>query len=169
MNKGHVQSRVLELKESIMEAFPEGSSEHRQAKSITKSKFGTNEWTTGVEDENSDFSELDTMYEWLRLNEAEGIAKKACKAAEANLMQKVADQYPKLSEEDCRSFLIDTKWYAALERSMDDEVNRVVNGLCNRVKTIGERYASTLSQLESEVEEYSQRVEEHLKKMGLEW
>ena len=169
MNKGNVQARVLELKESIMEAFPESSSEYKQAKSITKSKFGTNEWTTGVEDENGDFSELDTLYEWLRLNEAEGAAKKACKAAEADLMQKVADQYPKLSEEDCKSLLIEAKWYATLERSIDDEVNRIVQGLSNRVKMIGERYESTLSELESEVEEYSQKVEEHLKKMGLEW
>ena len=145
MNKGNVQARVLELKESIMEAFPESSSEYKQAKSITKSKFGTNEWTTGVEDENGDFSELDTLYEWLRLNEAEGAAKKACKAAEADLMQKVADQYPKLSEEECKSLLIEDKWYSALERSIDDEVNRIVQGLSSRVKMIGERYESTLS------------------------
>jgi type I restriction enzyme M protein len=169
MNKGNVQARVLELKESIMEAFPESSSEYKQGKSITKTKFGTNEWTTGVEDENGDFSELDTLYEWLRLNEAEGAAKKACKAVEVDLMQKVADQYPKLSEEDCKSLLIDAKWYSALERSIDDKVNRIIQGLSSRVKMIGERYASTLSELESEVEEYSQKVEEHLKKMGLEW
>jgi type I restriction enzyme M protein len=167
MNKGNVQARVLELKESIMESFPGSSSEYKQAKSITKSKFGSNEWTTGVEDENGDFSELDTLYEWLRLNEAEGAAKKACKAAEADLMQKVADQYPKLSEEECKSLLIEVKWYAALERSIDDEVNRIVQGLSSRVKMIGERYESTLSELESEVEEYSQKVEENLKKMGL--
>ena len=152
-----------------MEAFSESSSEYKRAKSITKSKFGTNEWITGIEDENGDFSELDTLYEWLRLNEAEGAAKKASKAAEANLMQKVAEQYPKLTDEDCKSLLIDAKWYAAIECSIDDEVNRIVQGLSSRVKMIGERYASTLSELESEVEEYSQKVEEHLKKMGLEW
>ena len=38
-----------------------------------------------------------------------------------------------------------------------------------RVKQIGERYASTLSELEAEVEKYSSMVEEHLKKMGIEW
>ena len=84
-------------------------------------------------------------------------------------MQKVADQYSKLSEEDCKSLLIEAKWYATLERSIDDEVNRIIQGLSSRVKMIGERYASTLFELESEVEEYSQKVEEHLKKMGLEW
>ncbi len=109
------------------------------------------------------------MNEWLKLNEAEGAAKKASTAALAAMMQKVAEQYPKLSEEDCKSLLIDDKWYAAIERSIDDEVNRIVQGLSSRVKMIGERYASTLSELESEVEEYSQKVEAHLKKMGLEW
>jgi type I restriction enzyme M protein len=169
INKGNVQSRVLELKESIMEAFSDSSSEYKQAKYITKSKFGTNEWTSGVDDENGDFSELDKLYEWLRLNEAEETTKKACKAVEAGLMQKVADQYPKLSEEDCKSLLIETKWYAALNQSIDDEINQIIQDLSSRVKMICDRYAYTLSELESKVEEYSQKNEQHLKKMGLEW
>jgi len=32
-----------------------------------------------------------------------------------------------------------------------------------------ERYASPLSHLESNVDEVSRRIEEHLKKMGLSW
>ena len=169
MNKGNVQARVLKLKESIMKVFPESSSEFKQAKTITKSKFGTNEWNTGVEDDKGDFSELDTLHEWLRLSKAEGATKKAYDAAKAILMQKVADQYSKLSEEDCKSLLIDAKWYVDLERSIDDEVNRVIQGLSSRVKMIGERYAYTLSELESKVEEYNQKNEKHLEKMGLEW
>ena len=97
MSKGVVQSRVLSLKETIMADFPENSSQYNQVKAITKSAFGTKPWTTGVEDENGDFAELDALYEWLRLNEAEGAAKKNSKAALAALMQKVAEQYPKLS------------------------------------------------------------------------
>lgn len=169
MSKGVVQSRVLKLKESVMETFSENSSEYKQVKAITKSSFGTKPWITGIEDENGDFAELDALYEWLRLNEAEGAAKKNSKAALSALMQKVAEQYPKLTEEDCKSLLINDKWYAAIERSIDDEVNRIVQNLSSRVKMIGERYESTLSELEKEVEEYSQKVEEHLKKMGLEW
>ena len=83
INKGNVQDSCLENQNPSWKSFSESSSEYKQAKSITKSKFGTNEWTTGVEDENGDFSELDTLYEWLRLNEAEEAAKKACKAAKS--------------------------------------------------------------------------------------
>ena len=152
-----------------MDAFQESSSEYKQVKAITKSSFGTKPWTTGVEDESGDFAELDAMYEWLRLNEAEGAAKKDSKAAQAALMQKVAEQYPKLSEEDCKSLLINDKWYAGIELLFNDELNRIVSDLSSRIKMIGERYASTLSELESEVEEYSLKVEQHLKKMGFEW
>lgn len=169
INKGNVQARVLELKGEIMNSFSENTVEYKQAKSITKSKFGTGEWTVGIQDENDYFSELDTLYEWLRLNEAEGNYKKVCKEKEINLMQKVAEKYPTLDEEDCKSLLINDKWYSALDNSIDDETNRIIQVLSSRVKMIGERYASTLSDLEREVEEYSQKVEEHLKKMGIEW
>ena len=169
INKGNVQARVLELKGEIMKSFSENTLEYKQAKSITKSKFGTSEWTVGIQDENDYFSELDTLYEWLRLNEAEGNYKKVCKEKEIDLMQKVAEKYPTLDEEDCKSLLINDKWYSALDHSIDDETNRIIQVLSSRVKMIGERYASTLSDLESEVEEYSQKVEEHLKKMGQKW
>ena len=83
--------------------------------------------------------------------------------------EKLVDQYRTLSEQACKDLLVEGKWYASIESAVEDEINRIVQGLSSRVKMIGERYASTLSELESEVEEYSQKVEEHLKKMGLEW
>jgi type I restriction enzyme M protein len=169
INQTTVKNRVQSLKNNILDSFPEGSLEYQQAKAIAKTTFGTKNWTTGILDDNGDFSDLDKLYEWLCLAKISSRAKSAKTAAEANLMQKVAEQYPKLSEEDCKSLLIDAKWYADIERSIDDEVSRIVQGLSSRVKMIGERYESTLSELENEVEEYSQKVEEHLKKMGLEW
>ena len=67
-----------------------------------------------------------------------------------------------------KSFLVPI-WKFIFQSSIDDEVNRIIQGLSTRVKQIGERYASTLSELEAEVEKYSSKVEEHLKKMGIEW
>jgi len=168
-NKGNVQSRVMELRESIMKNFAEHSSEFKQVKKISKSKFGTDAWNKGVIDNDGDFAELDSLHEWLRLNDEEGKAKKAAKAKEAELMQKVAEQYPKITEQDGKSLLIDSKWFTAIKSAIDDEVNSIIQGLSTRVKQIGERYASTLSELEAEVEKYSSKVEEHLKKMGIEW
>ena len=64
------------------------SSEFKQVKKISKSKFGTNEWEKGIVDANGDFADLDVLHEWLRLNDDEGRAKKAANAKEAELMQK---------------------------------------------------------------------------------
>lgn len=168
-SKGEVQKQVLKIKTTIMETFDRNSSEYKQAKAIAKTTFGTKEWLTGIQDEDGDFAELDNLHEWLRLTNLASHAKKNRDETEKNLMQKVAEKYSKLSEEDCKTLLIEAKWYATLERSIDDEVNGIVQGLSSRVKMIGERYASTLSELESEVEEYGQKVEEHLKEMGLGW
>jgi len=169
INKGKVQGRVLELKESIMNSFSENSSEYKQAKCITKSNFGIKEWVIGIQDEKEDFAELDILYEWLRIYEAEAISKKESKAAETDLMQKVVEKYPKITDEDCKSLLVDDKWFATIERSIDDEIIRVIQNLSNRVKMIGERYEYTLPELENKVEENNQRVAGHLNKMGFEW
>jgi type I restriction enzyme M protein len=56
-----------------------------------------------------------------------------------------------------------------MESAIGDETNRLVQHLSGRLKAIGERYASTLGELEAEVEAYGKKVEEHLKKMGIEW
>jgi type I restriction enzyme M protein len=169
INKGNVQSRVMELRESIMKNFAEYSSEFKQVRKISKSKFGIDTWDKGVIDNDGDFAELDTLYEWLRLNDEEGKARKAAKAKEAELMQKVAEQYTKIAELEGKSILIESKWFAAIERAIDDEVNRIIGKLIIRIKQIGERYASPLSELESEVQEYNSIVERHLRKIGLEW
>jgi len=46
-------------------------------------------------------------------------------------------------------------------------VDRVTQALADRVKTLEERYAETLPQLEAEVEELARRVEGHLARLGV--
>ena len=41
--------------------------------------------------------------------------------------------------------------------------------LASRIKELDERYAEPLPQLEAEVEALSSKVDEHLKRMGLDW
>ena len=113
--------------------------------------------------------ELNVVDAWLELTNKEAKAKKEAKAAQEKLTEKLVEQYTTLSEQACKDLLVEVKWYASIESAVDDQVNRLVQQLSGRLRAIGDRYASTLSELESEVEEYSQKVEEHLKKMGLEW
>jgi type I restriction enzyme M protein len=120
------------------------------------------------EDEDSE-GELAVLRSWLDLNTRETAAKKTAKTAHEGLMVKLAAQYGNLTEQACKDLLVNGKWYASMESAIGDETNRLVQHLSGRLKAIGERYASTLGELEAEVEAYGKKVEEHLKKMGIEW
>ena len=58
-----------------MKNFAEHTSEFKQVKKISKSKFGTDAWKKGVIDKDGDFAELDSLHEWLRLNDEDDIEK----------------------------------------------------------------------------------------------
>ena len=78
-------------------------------------------------------------------------------------------QYPKLTEDDIKTLVVNDKWQATLKNAIASEIERVTQQLANRVKTLEERYAEPLPQLVQEAETLSSKVEEHLKKMGLVW
>ncbi len=65
--------------------------------------------------------------------------------------------------------VVDDKWQATLKSAIASEIERVTQQLANRVKTLEERYAEPLPQLVQEVEELSSKVEEHLRRMRLDW
>ena len=113
--------------------------------------------------------------EWVVLNQCldlfdrEAAAKKAVKEAQDALDRAVFAQYPKLTEDEIKTLVVDDKWQATLKAAIQAEIERVTQQLANRVKTLEERYAEPLPQLVQEVEALSSRVDEHLRKMGLEW
>lgn len=65
--------------------------------------------------------------------------------------------------------VVDDKWQATLKSAIASEIERVTQQLANRVKTLEERYAEPLPQLVQEVEELSSKIEEHLRRMRLDW
>lgn len=105
----------------------------------------------------------------LDLFDREAAAKKAVKDAQIALDGLVFALYPKLTQDEIKTLVVDDKWQATLKAAIQAEIERVTQQLANRVKTLEERYAETLPQLMQEVEALSSRVDEHLKKMGLLW
>lgn len=105
----------------------------------------------------------------LELFDREAAAKKAVKEAQDTLDKAVFAQYPKLTEDEIKTLVVDDKWQATLKAAIAAEIERVTQQLANRVKTLEERYAEPLPQLIQEVETLSSKVDEHLKKMGLVW
>ncbi len=114
-----------------------------------------------------DATERQTLERWLALSEAEAVAKKAAREAQAALDKKTLNKYAALSEDEIKDLVVAEKWLAALEEAILARVQAVVSRLVARVAELAERYARPLPELEAEVEAYAARVAEHLKRMGV--
>ncbi len=167
--KGAVLDRVMEIRGEVLESFPMFPEKHEQAKAIKKGTFGTADWKTGVSDEKGFFATLDLLNEYLGLVDVESRAKVAHKAANDELTQEVISRYPKLTEAEIKALVVEDKWMATVERGAKEETERVARAVAGRARVLEERYAEPLPQLVAEVERLSERVEEHLRKMGVEW
>ena len=76
-------------------------------------------------------------------------------------------KYAKLTEAEIKTLAVDDKWFASIESAIEGEVQRLTQRLADRVKELEERYAQPLPELEREVEAFGQKVEGHLRKMGV--
>jgi type I restriction enzyme M protein len=96
-------------------------------------------------------------------------AKARRKAAQEDLDKKIDAKYPKLTEAEIKTLVVDDKWMARLSAAVQGELDRVSQTLTGRIRELAERYATPLPKLTDEVETLAARVEEHLKKMGAVW
>jgi type I restriction enzyme M protein len=106
---------------------------------------------------------------WLKFNDAEADLKRRLKAAEAALDAQAYVQYPKLTESEIKSLVVDDKWLAALDAAIHGEMDRVSQQLTQRVKELAERYESPLPQIVDRVAELEANVKRHLERMGFSW
>jgi type I restriction enzyme M protein len=95
--------------------------------------------------------------------------KKALKHAEAALDAKAYAKYPKLTESEIKTLVVDDKWLAALETATQGEMNRVHQGLTKRVRELAARYETSMPQMANYVAELDAKVNHHLERMGFSW
>ena len=103
------------------------------------------------------------------LLEQQSEAKAKRKAAQEDLDRKIDAKYPKLTEAEIKTLVVDDKWMARLSAAVQGELDRVSQTLTGRIRQLAERYATPLPKLTDEVKTLAARVEEHLKKMGASW
>ncbi len=106
---------------------------------------------------------------WLELNSEESDLKKRLKEAEPALDAQAYARYPKLTESEIKTLVVDDKWLAALDVAIHGEMDRVSQQLTQRVKELAERYETPLPQLTCRVAELEARVSRHLERMGFAW
>ena len=88
---------------------------------------------------------------------------------EAALDTLAFEQYPRLSEAEIQTLVLDDKWMTQISVAVQGELDRVSQTLTGRIRELAERYATTLPKLTDELAELAARVDEHLKKMGAVW
>ena len=169
ITKRNVQQRAMELKEAIQRAYPEGTPENDQAKSIKRATFGDSHWTKTIRDEDDLFEELDILHDYLQIVKDAADRKKEHKQELDTFYKSVIAKYGKLTETQIKTLVVEDKWFASIRDATENEVQRLTQQLAERVKELEKRYARPLPELEREVEAFSVKVEEYLRKMGVEW
>lgn len=103
------------------------------------------------------------------LLEQQSKAKARRKDAQLDLEKKIDAKYPKLTEAEVKTLVVDDKWMSRLTAAVQGELDRVSHTLTGRIRQLAERYATPLPRLVEEVATLAARVDEHLKKMGAVW
>jgi type I restriction enzyme M protein len=103
---------------------------------------------------------------WLKLSQEEFDLKRRLKEAEAALDAQAEARYPKLTEPEIKTLVVDEKWLAALHTATHGEMDRVSQQLTQRVKELAERYETPLPKLTDRVAELEAKVNRHLEGMG---
>ncbi len=135
---------------------------------ITKASAATR--LKEIKQEKTAADERKLLEQYLALAEKEATLSANAKGAQGELMAKVAAKYGKLTEEEIKTLVVEDKWLAALEATMQGELDRVSQTLTGRVRELAERYAAPLPTLvKEEVATLAARVDAHLKQMGAVW
>ena len=132
---------------------------------VTKS--GVKNRLKTIRDEPESDEERDALEHCQTLIEAEAEAAGAVKAAQARLDRQVLARYATLTEAEIKMLVVEDKWFVKIRADIQGEVQRLTQQLAGRVKELEERYARPLPELERDVDDFSAKVEDHLKKMGI--
>lgn len=110
--------------------------------------------------------EFKVLQKYFNLMEEESKIKKEIKEKEKELDKKLLEKYAQLTEEEIKDLVVNKKWMKHLEEALNDELDSIVQNLIKRIKELAERYETPLPEIEKEVQEFEQKVKEHLKVMG---
>jgi len=132
-------------------------------------KAGVKDRLKAIKDEAESDDEFNALTRCLQLIEAESEAARVVRDAQAALDEEVLAKYPKLSEAEIKTLVVEDKWFTSIRTAIEGEVQRLTQRLALRMKQLEERYARPLSALDQDMEALGAKVEGHLKEMGLVW
>ncbi|MCV7631528.1 type I restriction-modification system subunit M [Micrococcus luteus] len=119
--------------------------------------------------EGTDPDEVKALQHALQLYNAETAAKKKAKDSQSELDLATLKKYGDLTQTDVKTLVLDDKWQKTLIRRVAGEADALTLDLVARIKQLGERYAETVGELDTEIEKLQTKVANHLSAMGVQW
>jgi type I restriction enzyme M protein len=113
--------------------------------------------------------EVAALKTWVNLVDAETELKRRLKAAETALDAKAYARFPELTEAEVKALAVDSKWMEQIAADIHGEMDRIIQALTQRVRTLADRYETRMPALSKQVQVLERRVDEHLKAMGFVW
>jgi type I restriction enzyme M protein len=109
--------------------------------------------------------EAAVLQKWLKLHTEEAELKRAIRDAEAALDKLAYNKYPKLTDAEIQTLIVDDKWLTSLATAVKGELDRVSQTLTSHIRLLADRYAAPLPQILDEVALLSGRVDGYLEQM----
>ena len=122
-----------------------------------------------IKNDSAAAEELKILNHYLKLNEQQAESNKKIKEFIAELDNLVLAKYKSLSAIEIQQLVIEDKWLANIENSIQNELQRIGQRLTVRVKELSLRYEIALPDVLNEVKALEQKVNFHLTKMGYSW
>ena len=169
------EQAALEAKEAELEAATASLTELEEEHGGEEGFLGTLDKIAKAEvsarlketkDDREAKDEIVVLKRWLELSEHETLLKRIVRELDATLDKLAHDKYPKLTEAEIKTIVIDDKWMTTLAAAVQSELDRVSQTLTGRIRQLADRYAIPLPELEGEVSALASKVAGHLKKMG---
>jgi|SRR6476661_5937613 len=132
-------------------------------------KANVNERIKKIKNDATFADELKVLKVYLELIDEEAKISKQIKVKAESLDKNVLTKYGGLTQDEIKSLVVDDKWMPTLQQAINSEMDRISQRLTQRIKELAERYEMPLPELTSRVDEWTSRVEVHLKKMGMVW
>jgi len=107
--------------------------------------------------------EAEVLTAWLKLSNRATDLNRVIKDADADLDAKAHAKYPKLTEVEIQTLVVDDKWLAALDAAIHGEMDRISQALTERMKELAERYETPMPEHDRKVADRQQAVTRHLK------
>ncbi|WP_407264227.1 type I restriction-modification system subunit M [Tenacibaculum maritimum] len=169
-----VEAELESVQAKSAEWIEEHTGEEGLLQEATNDKGGITKTTLSkylkeIKDEPTEVAAFKVANQLLKLFNKEASLKKEVKVMATDLDALCLAQYGKLTEAAVRELVVDKKWLASLQATLQTEMDAISQRLTSRIQELAARYEHTLTELDGTTNVLENKVSEHLKTMGLVW